>query len=425
MGSLCQAASDACLPGRLKDCVRLIYCRDLSHSILIHLFTLNSIIHPDQLVFVFLDFLQCISHSSRAHSHSMATMFLHLPPEVRREIYLSYFRSVTVDPTDYHNSPLALLQACRLIYLEAVSLVLPNVKLHCTSNIAVIEAFMKLGPARIPQLRYLKVGHCPMGFNVFPDANDNNNNHNDSDASSVASDGRISGNVRYFHLGAILGLFPGLQLDLLEVYCSVGGGPYTGNQTTDCFGSLLEADGYRRLWMEATTGDGDAWLDVPSTDRWEGTIKANFKPYADWMVLFKLPSYSWEVVNGPDQADLWKKARKAGITLVAASSDSVSDSDDDDAENEDDEGNYTVDIVVDRGDADFVVKKGGEGGQLLRCIAGIEYEDESPEYFKEASDALRRLFETYSWKDIQAMSEFDDGSRDRYNEGDAVYANWY
>lgn len=98
-----------------------------------------------------------------------------------------------------------------------------------------------------------------------------------------------------------------------------------------------------------------------------------------------------------------------GFTLVQ----NLDDSDDKETQSEvGHESEDRADIVVNRGDADFVVKP--DDNRVLRCIERDSNDD--------ASDALKNLFKTNSWKTIQAMDGFDDGSLDFYEEGDIAYA---
>lgn len=350
---------------------------------------------------------------------------LDLPPELRRDIFLRLFRSTTIYSDKY---ALAILRVCRQIYHEAEPLALPNVRVYCNGNAHLIDTLTRMGPAHITRLRHLVVSHCPVGFKLFPRGERSQPGARDPSLaedydSDSDSDGRAATNwrngIRYFHLGAVLALFPGLQLDLLEVFSGLSGGPYTGFQTTECFGSLLEADGYRRLWMEATPGDGDAWVDTPETMlKWEDAIMAKFKPCTKWMVRIRLDEWHWECLHDSDEDDFWKMARNAGFTLEQC----LEDEDDEDTWNKDGhDSEDTADIVVDRGDADFVVKP--DDNRVLRCIARSE-DDDSPSYFKSASDALKNLFKVYSWETIQAMDGFDNGSIDSWNGGDVVYAMW-
>ncbi|PGG98164.1 hypothetical protein GX51_06951 [Blastomyces parvus] len=243
--------------------------------------------------------------------------------------------------------------------------------------------------------------------------------------------------IIYFHLGAILGLFPGLQLDILEVFCGVGAGPYSGFQTTDCFGSLLEADGYRQFWMRANEGDGGAWISTPCTLEWKHCIATRFKPY-NGRVQIKLDRYEWSEMVKPIPIarrsyyddPFWQRAKEAGITFVKES-DFPDDFDEEYDTEEDDEyedgrsiyGHSSGDvagIVVDRGDADFAVKK--DDDRVLRCIERNETRKERSAFMKSASDALRKLFKENSWEAIQAMDGFDGGTNNLSRDGDYCYS---
>jgi hypothetical protein len=335
---------------------------------------------------------------------------LDLPPELRRDIFLRLFRSLTIKRG---NHELAILRVCRQIYYEAAPLALPNVRVYCYRNASVIETLTNIGPARITQLRHLIVSHCPIGFPLSPAVKDSQ--PDDSDGSGSEESEYVDDGIRYFHLGAILALFPGLQLELLEVFCGPGPGPFTGRQTTDCFGSLLETDGYRRLWMEANAGDGHEWVNAPSTRRWKDTMTTKFQPYANWMVRILLEDWDWEAdaLHGLEEDPLWERAQDAGFTLVQNLQGDDYDTRIEDGHDSED----TVDIVVDRGDADFAVKP--DDDRVLRCVEGDEF-GESPEFFKTNSDALKELFRAKSWEAIKAMDGFDDGTVDWFG-GDAVY----
>lgn len=349
-------------------------------------------------------------------------MLLDLPPEIRQDIFINLFRSATIRTDKRDGNDLAVLRVCRHIYNEAAPLVLLNVRIFCDGNAGVIDTLSRMSPAQITQVRHMIVHTCPVGFKLFSGAMDGipqedhapNENTNNEDSSDPEGDDGI----RYFHLAAVLGLFPGLQLDLLQVFNGIGGTPYTGHQTTDGFGYLLEADGYQRLWMHATAGEGDAWLDIPSTRQWEKTIMAKFKPHTGWTVRIKLPEFEWESIP---ESDMWKRAQSASFTLV----EDTKSSDDEEEEEEEYEDGYEcedhADILVNRGDADIVVKPDDDENQLLRCIARGE-EEESPEFYKMASDALKKLFKDNSWETIKSMDGFDDGSADDYDFGDVAYA---
>jgi hypothetical protein len=417
-----------------------------------------------------------------------------LPAEIRREIFITLFRSTTIMPEkptyanhdDLERGRLTVLSVCRQFYHEASPLALPNITVFCNTNASVAETLHKMSPAQITQLRHLVVTFVPVGFPLFlknkstggaavdagsqggSDAKGGDShqggdgqgeggsggNNNDDGASQErdSSDGDGSDNeddwryndddddnddsdsdwhndipkyMRHFHLGAILGLFPGLQLDLLEVYCGTGGGPVTSMQVLDCFGSLLEADGYRELWMEAADGDGE-WSsgDMPSMSRWKKAFATRFKPYGG-KVRFQLDRYEWD---DRDRAPFWATAREAGIALVKAP-----ETNDDDEYNKyqrriekgmGHESEDTAKIVLKRGDtADIVVK--ADNRVVLRCIQRDNgWAPES--YFKKASGALRNLFKEKDWDSIKTMKGFDIGDLTEFEGGgNTVYLSWY
>lgn len=356
---------------------------------------------------------------------------LRLPPEIRQDIFISVFRSVTIflyklgkrykkgDP----HLRLAILSVCRQFYLEAEPLLLPNVKIYCNSNAVVMEMLMKLGPERITQLRYLRVSQIPVAFNLEPyggltDADREAYGDSRKEDLNDWTQGVPKG-VRHFHLGAILGLFPGLRLDLLEVFNGTYGNPWMGHHITDCFGSLLEADGYRRLWMHAANEDGPAWLVMPSTGRWKEAMERRFTSHGSGVEI-KLDRDDW---RDADTDELWQLARDAGITLAPAEVES------DDGRDEVDtrcgfESEDVADIVANRGDGvDYAVKLGD--AQVLRCIGTADDEDGAPEFFQAASDALRKLVSENSWESIRAMDGFDDGKLGQIDgPGNRVYLEW-
>jgi hypothetical protein len=456
---------------------------------------------------------------------------LRLPAEIRREIFITLFRSTTIIPDDarYYSrhkperGRLTALSVCRQFYLEASPLALPNVTVFCKSNTSVAETLSKMGPAQITHLRHLIVSFVPVGFPVFKkgkargrsqeegewvneeggwlteeggwlteegdslgeddddwptegeyldliddpdeggDGQDGDSNEHDGgqeeggsggdgdgdgasqerglseddDSSSKEEDGSseagedgeddehwnngIPKHIRHFHLGAILGLFPGLQLDLLEVYCGTGGCSVTSMQNIDCLGSLLEADGYRELWMRPSDGDSE-WntSGQPCMRNWKTVFKTRFKPYGG-SVRIKLRHFEWEDTNGTP----WflARCREAGFTLEMISE---TDDDDDDDYNEyyghDSEDDAVV--VIKRGDAaDIVVK--ADDRQVLKCIQRDG--GRAPKsFFRKASDALRKLFKENDWDSIKTMKGFDNGDlTECEGGGNAIYLAWW
>ncbi|MBE3041053.1 hypothetical protein IMZ48_00385, partial [Candidatus Bathyarchaeota archaeon] len=243
-----------------------------------------------------------------AHS-SIPAPFLRLPIEVCQEIFTTVFQSTTIRSNRFRrryrsfedSHDLAILSVCRRFYHEASPLAIPNVHIFCDSNAALVETLSKMSTAQITQLRHVIIEFIPIGFNLFQEAKSSQEDSTDCDIQDDHrgrkwgyEEGVIPDYVRHFHLGAILGLFPGLQLDLLEVCCGTTGTSDTPDQVIDCLGSLLEADGYRQLWMEAADADAEWTQGQPqSPERWKVAFDSKFKPHGG-EVIFKLRDFEWE-----------------------------------------------------------------------------------------------------------------------------------
>lgn len=365
---------------------------------------------------------------SPSASAASATI-LDLPPEIRRDIFITLFQSIflgarnvgeTRDGTREPN--LGVLSVCRQFYREASPLAIPNLHLLCGSNADVIETLSQMSHAQIAQLRFLTVMFVPVGLNVFqgvkatreeddPDEEHGSGDDDDDDDRSVNLGDHIPSYVRYFHLGAILSLFPGLQLDFLEV--QYGGelyDPCVADQFADCLGSLLEADGYRRLYMFSKEGM-DSWYEnsLPSMRRWRDAFETRFKPYGG-RGRIPIEGKAW---RERDADPFWVGLQSAGITLVDA--EELEDEYEDDYDtpyeslahlNDDGAG-----VILERGPtADIAVK--ADDGRVLRCIELQDPEQTPESYFEEASNALKKLFKEKSWESIKAMDGFDNGFRD-------------
>ena len=271
-----------------------------------------------------------------------------------------------------------------------------------------------MSPAQIMQLRHLVVDFVPVGFNLLQGPEYTRQDDDGQEDNDSGEDSGIPENARQFHLGAILGLFPGLQLDLLEVFCGTGGGSCTHEQVVDCFGTLLEADGYRQLWMDADGGDVE-WsaADLPSMRRWKGAFENRFRPHGG-SVRFHLEAWEWP---DSDRDPVWVAARDAGFTLLGLER-TMEERDEYYNTLDESKGHINEDaavIVLKRGDtADIIVK--ADDRRVLRCIERDDPESTPETYFEEASDALRKLFRERSWKSIKTMDGFDDGSL-TYHDG--------
>jgi hypothetical protein len=87
---------------------------------------------------------------------------LRLPAEIRREIFITLFRSTTIMPekptyanhNDLERGRLTVLSVCRQFYHEASPLALPNITVFCNTNASVAETLHKMSPAQITQLRH-------------------------------------------------------------------------------------------------------------------------------------------------------------------------------------------------------------------------------------------------------------------------------
>ena len=247
------------------------------------------------------------------------------------------------------------------------------------------------------------------------DTRSTSDDDDDDDDDDAAAKG-----VRYFHLGAVLGLFPGLQLDLLRVHCGVGGGPYTNTHTSQCFKSLLAVDGYRRLWMDATSGDSEPWHDILSLETWRDDSITRFHSCSERKVRLQVPSYAAYLVDQLRQNKEWENIQAGKIDLIVKEDSDESGSDSDSDFDPDHEG--TVELVIDRGNADVAVKR--DGSPILRCACTLRSSPRSSRFYNEASDALRKLFQENSWETIKAMDGFYDGTEDP--EGGTVYSDyWY
>ncbi|PLB37541.1 uncharacterized protein BDW47DRAFT_36821 [Aspergillus candidus] len=380
---------------------------------------------------------------------------LSLPPELRHDIYLRHFQSITITRQDKSKDHLALLRVCRLIYHEAEPLAIPNVQIHCDHNADVIEVLSRMSPAQITRLRELTVWHSPVGLRLFEDKetfhrdvmsstpewireweenegplgdaheplamSDNidisnasdvsTTNSSISDLSEITDEHAPFGGVRYFHLGAVLGLFPGLQLDFLCVHSGVGSSLAAGSHTTDCFSSLLEADGYRKLWMILAAGNEEPSMNLPSVRGWKDTIATRIKPYSGGKVEFTLPWYDWADEQGEKESGYWKDACAAGITVnsrmkpIFNEDDSWSKASDEDDYWSESSDKDDFEIFVDRGDADVTVKQGHD--RVEKCIDPLCRETGRGQFFKRASDALKNLFQTKSWKSIKAQGYYN------------------
>lgn len=392
-------------------------------------------------------------------STSTRPSFLNLPPEIRQDIFIAYFQSITLYRRDKDDdSPLSILQACRLIYHEATPLVLPNMMVSCGDTKDMLRILSGIGPERLPEIRHMIIhAHYPVSFKLFskPGAADGDSDgrgqggdESDDDSQEEAGSDDDTDNdddwdahpacprppgTRFFQLGALLGLFPGLQLDLLEVKV------YSGDevfdlpfQNVDCLGSILETDGYRRFWMDAQGDEGGAsWaVHMPSTGRWGRAIEGRFKPYKGGRVRIQVDGYTW----GHLQTETyWKGLVDAGVTfsLIGGRYGEDAESEGDVEESDDeDEYDYTVPYghedyakaIANRGDAPDIAVK--DDGRVLRCTDDPDNRHKPPGYHQRASDALRKLFGENTWEEIEAMDIVNCDVEGMDYDPDNAYKEW-
>ncbi|KAK8078567.1 hypothetical protein PG996_004737 [Apiospora saccharicola] len=258
--------------------------------------------------------------------------FLRLPRELRNLIYVSLFKSLVFD----RNNPetrseeekkqldprLALLHVCRQIHAEASPLVLRHVTICCMDASDMLRCLMSLNPEQIRQLKYLNVCYSILCFNLPDHVADEDQNAEWEAGSDFEPD--LEREVRGYHVGALLGLFPGLQLDLLVLEDGMSSGmeAWEAAHGPDLVTSLLQADGFREVRVSirgaahAFTGcrrlDGDTSGSVKEWDAygpgWEESIRTRFRDRPGWSVdLYVEEEYCPQ--------DHWDRFREMGITV--------------------------------------------------------------------------------------------------------------
>jgi hypothetical protein len=348
--------------------------------------------------------------------------FLGLPVEIRQAIYEALFQSLTVHTMRFvkepPSDPLALLRTCHQVHAEAAPLVLPNICIRCYGNADMLGVLCRLRDRPeglgISRLRHLAVDHRPVGFDLGPVMRP---------AWTDVLEGDLS-NTRYFHVGALLGLFPGLRLELLEVRDLVSRSFMPGAHAADCAESLLRADGFRRLTMQAEGGAtlfgvpkraanpyGMTGYGKPRLAEWQRALEATYKPPPGWEVRIStvdegLVDVSWAIYRDmgftvvpdmPERAEACHRRQMRG-----------------------DYSAYADNFAAYRGRAaDFAVKP----DDVERVLAPVDMWQmgETPEALRLVSDRLRALFRDHSWDEIKAMDGFDDCEDD----DDAPYKYWF
>ncbi|KAF4629339.1 hypothetical protein G7Y89_g8812 [Cudoniella acicularis] len=167
--------------------------------------------------------------------------FLMIPVELRRLIYKELFTTTTTkhgfSSTSWTHT--SVLRTSRQLYKEARPIMLRNILLHFSSTCKFLDCMTDLPADDISQLRYIRTKSFP--FPLYAD----------EDAFSYTT---------YF-FGALLPLFPGLQLDLLTV--------------EDCFHDKDVNDGF---------GDVGTYLDIQELITTKGWKELHYiTPTTEWI----------------------------------------------------------------------------------------------------------------------------------------------
>lgn len=331
---------------------------------------------------------------------------LGLPREVRDQIYTSLFQSLTFDANEPQygagedDPRLAILRVCRQTYAEAGPLVLRHVRVGCRGASDMLRALMAMSAAQVRQLRHLRVEFDMLRLNL-PRASGGG----DDDDDDVVPHG--------FHVGALLGLFPGLALHRLELVNGMHEGldAYRAHHAADVVSSLLRADGYREARAVfdnlgsifpgsfADRGQESFRTDAAATlDTWADLIGTRFRPRPGARVELYVDK------TAPADDGYWDRHGAAGLALVdglAAREEARCDGRDEGH----DELRYW-NFRAYRGEGPFAVPESGdedeEAAPVLECVQAHPM---SADELRAASTHLRRLVRAGDWAAIELAQE--------------------
>lgn len=321
--------------------------------------------------------------------------FLDLPPEVRELIYTELFRSLVFDSSEPqygredggYDARLAILLANRQIHAEAGPLVLRHAAIHCHGAKDMLRLLKSLSPLQIRQLRYLRV-ECTLFCFKLPSAQ----------TSFMTSE------PYQFSVGALLGLFPGLQLDLVELYHATQGGEQDAGDSLglNLINCLLKADGFREVrvvlrnprdafpghWDETTLTPWRLIRNPADLASWKDLIRTQFLPRPGGSVDISIEE------KADTNNDYWEKHVEAGFTLwgdlevrEAAHRDQPYDC-----------GKFSWNFRARRGEGPCMVPEGGDG--VLECV---QMPPLRPKRAREVSDHLRWLVKENDWTWVDRM----------------------
>ncbi len=306
------------------------------------------------------------------------TRFLAFPGELRNQIYASHFRFLTLTYPTFTPPPFVFTS--RQIHIEALPLLRPSATYNLLTTEHFIDYLTTLTPASLAQLRHISVRGYPLP--VYPDDN----------VPSYCT-----------HLFAsLLPLFPGLQLDTLELIDAFHGRDveedgWGHNATYDDLETMIKnGKGWKELVFKSAS---DRWLKpVTFIESMNGTSTQittgrSAQPEA-WDTMIK----ERDGKESGARAEMWTSKREGVWEKVEGQyKPGLEEEGDDESEVEDevrDDGSPSIEVRVRRGN-------------------GAEYvQDEGSVNEYEFSGKLREMFEKLGWKEIKARGLFIPGAED-------------
>jgi hypothetical protein len=176
---------------------------------------------------------------------------LSIPIELRLAIFNFYFRSVTVrrgckkhaagERRSYHTS---ILTSCRQIYAESVPLLVERIALDFDCSLCLMHTLRLLTSEQISGLREIRIRY-DMGRITLP--------------------GR--GRGMYCFAVRLLGIFPGIRLDRLEIYdCRLK--EITDWNLNEGPASFLAMSGWKEMHLVAPSPFSHRWLKASNWRSW-------------------------------------------------------------------------------------------------------------------------------------------------------------
>lgn len=305
------------------------------------------------------------------------TRFLTLPRELRDQIYASHFRSLTLTYPTFTPSPLVF--ASHQIHTEALRFLRPNAIYNLLTSEHFIDYLTTLTPASLAQVRHISV--CGYPLPVYPD---------DDDSCYTTHS-----------FPSLLPLFPGLQLDTMEVIDAYHGKDVVedgwGHNATygDLEDMIKNGQGWKELIFRSAS---DRWM-KPVTFSEIGTLNGqkttgrSAQPGA-WDTMIK----ERDGKESGARVEIWT-SKEEGVwgKVEGEYKPDLEEEGDDDSEVEDEAGDDespSIEVRVRRG-------KGAEYVQGKRPVNDHEL-----------SHKFHEMFERLGWKEIKARRLFISGAED-------------